>query len=279
MGLGELLGKGMTAEVYAWENGLVVKLYLAGIPSDWAGYEWKIARSIVDAGVPAPVAYELVELEARTGIVYERLIGHSLLNELLSDLTGAEQVVREMAELHAAIHRCKASSDSDLPRQAERLEREIRESRDVLQGREEELVEVLGELEAASLNGYVCHGDLHPDNIIRTAEGLRAIDWMNASSGAPHCDIARTSLMFLSPYLPDGSPFGSQEHIMAFKKQMNGVYLEHYGSIMEVDQVMIEKWFIPVAAARLRENVPGEQQWLLSIIDKFLAERNTGQHL
>jgi len=36
MSLGELLGKGMTAEVYAWENGLVVKLYLAGIPVDWA---------------------------------------------------------------------------------------------------------------------------------------------------------------------------------------------------------------------------------------------------
>ncbi|MFF2092866.1 phosphotransferase family protein [Paenibacillus sp. NPDC058174] len=271
MRLGELLGKGMTAEVYEWESGLVMKLYLAGIPADWAIYEWKIVKSIVDAGVPAPVAYELAELEGRTGIVYERLIGQSLLNELLSDLDGAEQVVREMAELHAAIHRCKASSD--LPSQAERLEREISESRDVLLGREEELIEVLGELEAASPSGYVCHGDLHPDNIIRTADGLRAIDWMNASSGDPHCDIARTSLMFLSPYLPDGSTLGTQEQIKAFKKQMNDVYLEHYCSIMEVDRGMIRKWFIPVAAARLRENVPGEQEWLLSIIDEFLAEK------
>ena len=43
-------------------------------------------------------------------------------------------------------------------------------------------------------------------------------------------------------------------------------YLRLYGA----DPREIEQWFLPVMVARLREEVPGEKEWLINEIDKRL---------
>jgi aminoglycoside phosphotransferase (APT) family kinase protein len=42
----------------------------------------------------------------------------------------------------------------------------------------------------------VMHGDLHPDNVILTADGPVVIDWRNAEEGPPEFDIAMTAIIF-----------------------------------------------------------------------------------
>jgi aminoglycoside phosphotransferase (APT) family kinase protein len=42
----------------------------------------------------------------------------------------------------------------------------------------------------------VVHGDLHPLNVIATADGPVVIDWRNAEEGPPAFDIAMTAIIF-----------------------------------------------------------------------------------
>lgn len=56
----------------------------------------------------------------------------------------------------------------------------------------------------------VVHGDLHPLNVIATADGPVVIDWCNAEEGPPEFDVAMTALIFaqvaLDPAYQDLSP-------------------------------------------------------------------------
>jgi tRNA A-37 threonylcarbamoyl transferase component Bud32 len=42
----------------------------------------------------------------------------------------------------------------------------------------------------------VVHGDLHPANVILTADGPMVIDWRNAEEGPPEFDVAMTAIIF-----------------------------------------------------------------------------------
>lgn len=69
---GELSARGRTAEVYAWGDQQILKLYFSEFPSHWVDYELKIARVVQDAGLPSPKVGEIVEVNGRRGLVYER---------------------------------------------------------------------------------------------------------------------------------------------------------------------------------------------------------------
>jgi hypothetical protein len=78
-GIGPLLGRGRTADVHAWGDDRVVKLFLAGSPSDFAERESRIAAVVSSTGVPAPDFYGVVTVDDRTGLFYERVSGSPML--------------------------------------------------------------------------------------------------------------------------------------------------------------------------------------------------------
>jgi Predicted aminoglycoside phosphotransferase len=265
MSKGSLMGKGMTAEVYEWGEKQALKLYYEGIPRDWVQYEAEIGRTVFEAGVPAPEVYEQVEADGRSGLLYERIAGRSLLMNMLHHLDRAELYAALLARLHADIHCCRTSR---LPRQKDRLAMFIRQSSPYLG---ERVQPVLDELERLPEGDSICHGDLHPDNVLQSEseETLTAIDWMDASSGDPLCDVARTSMIFLSPFI-SMPPLSISP---AVGKRLNEAYLTEYIRLTGAEAAGIDRWRLPVAAARLREQVPGEQEWLLAYIDRQLEAR------
>ncbi|WP_344232305.1 phosphotransferase [Kribbella hippodromi] len=56
----------------------------------------------------------------------------------------------------------------------------------------------------------VVHGDLHPQNVISSANGLTVIDWRDASEAPAELDIAKTAIIFaqiaLDPEWAEASP-------------------------------------------------------------------------
>lgn len=260
MTAGQLIGKGMTAEVYEWGEGQVVKLYYGNIPKDWLHYETEIGTAVYKAGVPAPEVFGQVEVDGRSGLVYEKIAGPSLLALMLHDMDKAEHYSSLLAQLHADIHRCRAYR---LPRQKDRMAMFVRQSAAFLGDRVEP---VLTELERLPEGESVCHGDFHPDNVLQAGGRLTVIDWIDANSGDPLCDAARTSMMFLSPFVsmpPLSIPSETGQ-------RLNEAYLSEYCRLTGADRAAIDRWRLPVAAARLREQIPGEREWLLAYIDRQL---------
>lgn len=265
--VGAKIGEGRVAEVYEWgpDRDRVVKLYQPGYPPDWIRYEAKVGSAVQAAGVPAPGVFELVEVDERQGLLFERMPGKMLREWMLESPDEWRRFATEMAGLHYSIHRCTAAG---LPRQKDRLAGAIKQSEELLK---ERLNPVLRCLDALPEGDRVCHGDFHPDNILYTGVSSVAIDWVDASTGNPLGDVARTSLMFLSPYVPPGTPEGiTGTLIQEMKQQLNRVYLDEYYRLAGVDENDCKAWLLPVAAARLRENVPGERPWLLELIDDQL---------
>ena len=74
-----IIGIGRTAEVYEWGQDKVLKLYFDWFPKDWIDYEAEIGYSINKAGVSSPTIYGIVEVEGRKGIIFQRIIGKTML--------------------------------------------------------------------------------------------------------------------------------------------------------------------------------------------------------
>ena len=80
---GQLLAEGRTAEIYAWGASQVLKLYRQGWPARSAQYEYRQALASQQTGYRVPAVGELVEVDGRHGITYQRVEGRTMLQEIM----------------------------------------------------------------------------------------------------------------------------------------------------------------------------------------------------
>ena len=259
---GELIGRGRTAEVYAWGEGRVLKLYNAALPPSWVDYEAGIGRAVHEAGVPSPAVFDIVEVDGRRGIVYERVDGPSMLTILSRQpLRGAELGAR-MGETHAQIH---AQTTDRLPTAHERLTREIGRA-DLSPEVRDAALQRLAQLPQMS---QVCHGDFHPDNVVLTPKGPKVIDWTNAVRACPEADVARSLLMFRIGAAPSG--WVLKVALLVVRRVFIDAYLRRYRHLRSLDMTLVNAWMLPVAAARANERIPEEQAKLAQLISNTMA--------
>jgi thiamine kinase-like enzyme len=260
MKLGKKLGSGMTAEVYEISNDNVLKLFLENIPTEWVEYEFKIAHEAGKIFDLAPKSYQIETVGKRTGIVYERAFGEELSKLLQEDPKKAELFGDAMGRIHAEMH---TLSTENLPPQKERYESEIKASGSILNDKLEKVLSKLASLESKKI---LCHGDLHLGNIMLFEKKHSVIDWMNSCSGNPAADVCRTLLMLETPYSVQTVAEELQQVVNEILTLVKKSYLKSYLSKSESTIEKIEAWRPIVAAARLKENIPGEQDWLLAMI-------------
>lgn len=113
----------------------------------------------------------------------------------------------------------------------------------------------------------LCHGDCHPGNIIISAGGPVAIDWNDAATGHPLADVARTHLLLQIA----NTPSQAQPPLERLRLQLCDTYLNHYLISTGRDRRELEDWQIPVAAARLAERVPGEEERILQMLAQRMS--------
>jgi tRNA A-37 threonylcarbamoyl transferase component Bud32 len=261
-----IIGRGRTAAVYDIGDGKVLKLFYGEFPRAACERECKNAEALNDTGIRAPRCFGLKDVDGRTGIVYERVAGRSLLDRLSSSPGEAREIAKSLAALQYSMRDVSVGGLTD---QKEYLSAAIFASTDALGSRLPRIIERLGALEGGNA---VCHGDLHPGNVIESEGGLYMIDWMAAVRGNLAGDVARTWLLLNSPFMPDGVPFFMRFLSGALKKYLLRLWLREYFALSGASFGDIRKWILPLAAARLRENVPGEDRWLMRLIDAELRD-------
>lgn len=202
-GLGDRLGGGGSSEVYAWGEGRVVKLFLAAY--DFAAErEHEVARAVHAAGVASPAVHGVVEVDGRRGIVFERVDGPTLLDQLLRGERSPAEVGGTLAAVHLAIHRATIPTLPDLAA-------ELRE-----RGR------------AVPAGDIVFHGDFHPGNVIAGPGGPRTIDWVNGHLAPRAADVARTVMAVRYQALRPEQPAEALGRERAVRARILDCYLTDY---------------------------------------------------
>ncbi len=268
MTVGVLLGKGMTAEVYKWQQGKALKLFFENIPGHWIEYESTVGTAISHAGLPSPAVYGIIAYKNRRGIVYQEIEGESMLATLMRRPWRILKYARQLAKLHYHIHSAEADN---LPLNKSGMMTAIKASEALKETTKEQIIKYIGALPDGS---NICHGDFHPDNILLQGNGgAVVIDWSNTYYGSPLSDVARTILIITTPYMPEGTPPLIKMLSGHLKRILSSCYIKEYTRLSKLRQEDIKAWLLPMAAARLWERIPGEEKWLIEIINRELKAR------
>lgn len=262
MELGLRVGVGQTAEVFEWGPNQVLKLHYDWVPLEWVQHQLTIDRLIEVTGAPCPKVFESIELDGRIGIIYERVRGKSLVRLLETTPQATLRCGHAMATLHYKLHQLIPPYPPSLK---ENLHEAIFRSQSQLDPTT--FTQILSRLDTLPDGQSICHGDLHPDNILMDESGNYVIvDWMNASIGHPLADVARTFLMLSSPFIPPD--FGALTTVLlrTIRPLLRYTYMREYRRLSGSSMRDIRAWLPPVAAARLKEEIPGERDWLMKLI-------------
>ncbi len=189
-GHGDLVATGRTSEVFAHGPGAVVKVPRPGVPPHWARVEAGIADAVHRAGVPCPEVRGLVEVDGRESIVFERIDGPSLWDRMVAEPSAMAELVAVLVGLQRSINQVRCLPP--IPRLSDRIGSKILAADGLEEAERAEAARLAASLPQGTA---LCHGDLHPANVLLSDRGPVVIDWFDAAAGSPVSDVVRTSLL------------------------------------------------------------------------------------
>lgn len=259
-----MIGQGNTAQIYEYGSDKIVKLYKNGISNEVCEKEFYITQNVNLAFGICPKAYETIHSDDRNGIIFEKIKGTTMLHEMLSKVWTIKKQSKALAKYHIAIQR---KVNFQLPSVKNKLIQDIKAAEELTMIEKDRLYLYINQLPDGDT---LCHFDFHPGNIIMNAEKPIVIDWMTACVGDGVADVARTCLMLKHGELATKSQF-LKMLISKFQNIVLKNYLSEYLRISDVTLKDIQKWEIPVAAARLREWITDdEKSKLLKLVRKYI---------
>ncbi len=261
-----LIARGRTAELYAWGDGQALKLFYSWCPPEWIDREIMANSELATGYLRVPHLFGSVEVEDRRGLIYERVEGLSMLRLLPRYPWRIVSFAHQFARLQVEIHKIKTNR---LPELSTGLQHTIEQVENLSVAQKKRIIE---RLEVLPGGDSLCHFDFHPDQVLMTSNGPVVIDWMTAFRGSPAADVARTSIMLLfgrAPYMKRLQALILASGQKVFYSEYRKQYLKLNPTVRLAD---IRAWMLPVAAGRLRENIPGEENLLINFINQELEK-------
>ena len=157
--------------------------------------------AVFAAGGPAPQVFGVVILEGRLGIVLSRFDGPTLLQLTRTGAVTRGQAGAILAALCRAVHKTPPPpgvlslhgwADAWLRSASGQLPAPIAPG-------------ILALVERLQPGEELCHGDLHPGNVIMTAEGPRLVDWSGTVRAPAAYDLGISHILLteLAPEVVD----------------------------------------------------------------------------
>ncbi len=244
----------------------VVKVPFAATPDSWIRDEAIYSDAARRTGAPVPEFLGFDRHHGRLASVYRRARGPVMSTAVVADPSIADGCGQTLARLQADL--AARPAPVAIPRQIDRLRCKIRIAAAHLDARLDIAAASLPPVERCLL----CHGDLHPSNIVLTADGPMLVDWFDACRGEPVADVARTWLL-LSPALSATSHLGAPPDELVDRVRI--AYLEAARAAFAIDESDLAQWQAVAAVARIAEGF--EARPLLALWRRWAATRATGE--
>lgn len=244
MGNLEMIGQGATSKIYR-EGARALKLYQK-MPFAVVEEEAKLQSFAVQAGLPVPAVYGVRVLEDGDVLLeMDYIPGRPVFYEKM-DKEQRKSAILTLVTQQCEIHKISAP---ELPGLGDRLVWKIENNPYLAPELQAELKLLLHSLDKGMQ--CLCHGDLHPLNILWDGKKHWIIDWVDAAAGDPRADACRTYLIFRQ-----------------YMARYAGVYLRLYCKAAGVPQEEVLDWLPVIAAARMTENMDEKsRKKLLAIVE------------
>jgi aminoglycoside phosphotransferase (APT) family kinase protein len=258
--LGDVVAHGSRSVVHAYGRGAVIKVPKPTTPASWIRAEAEYVEAVRAVGAPAPALLGMEEIFGRPASVWEHVEGPSLWQQVVDRPDRSAAIGRALADVQLALF--ELVTPVTLPDQRDRLSSKIRWSAAHVDASLAAALDLLPRREGAP---RLCHGDLHPSNVIVSQDGPVLVDWFDACGGDRVADVARSSLTLLShgATTPSHLP-GSDPRTLAVLTQ---AYLSRLQESLDIPPSLLSRWQAVNAAARLAEGVPREP--LLEVCRRF----------
>jgi Ser/Thr protein kinase RdoA (MazF antagonist) len=246
---------------------VVVKVPKPTTPDSWIRAEAEYVEAARAVGAPAPALLGMEQIFGRQASVWERVDGPSLWKQVVDRPDRSAAVGRSLADVQLALF--ELVPPVTLPDQRDRLTSKIRWSAANLDA---SLAAALDLLPARTGTPRLCHGDLHPSNVIVSEDGLVLVDWFDAARGDRVADIARSSLTLLGDgaTTPRHLP-GSDPRTLAV---LTRAYLSRLQESLDIPPALLARWQAINAVARLAEGVSREP--LLEVWRRYAWAQRSG---
>jgi aminoglycoside phosphotransferase (APT) family kinase protein len=246
---GDLVASGSRSSVHSYGRGAVVKVPAPSTPEGWIRFEARYAEAARAAGAPAPRLLGIEQIAGRTASVWERVEGTSMWDHVAERPDRGAELGRLLADVQHDL--VVLVPPVTLPRQRDRLMSKIRLAAATVDA---SLARALEFVPPQAGTPCLCHGDLHPSNVLLGRDGPVIVDWFDASRGDPIADVARSSLLLLS----EGAD--PPRHLPGADRATLGVltdaYLARLGEHLEIDHELLARWQAVNAVARIAEGGP-----------------------
>lgn len=256
---GPLIAAGRTSDVYEYGADSVIKVPRPAVPAHWAALEARHTAEVRSLGAPAPEVRDVVDVDGRDAIVFERVHGPSMWELLLDAPDRATDLGRELAAIHERI--MTVGIPLGLVGIVDRMESKVG---DVGSFADDERDEAVRAITALPRGAALLHGDLHPGNVLMSDAGPAVIDWFDAAVGHPVADVVRSSLLIRPfdraierPHMPGAAVGVLQELHDAYVRSM-AAFLAPAGDDLPM-------WEAVVAASRLAEEAEADESPLLAM--------------
>lgn len=244
------------------KDGRIIKLLMRSVTRQRAERELLFVRRVAAVGLPVWQIEDLVCCEGRWGLVGERLPAKttSLAKRLMRHPWEIDRWFQGFVALHKQINEAPGKGFPPLRR---RLARRIRSSRLPKQ----EIQSSLKRLRALPDGDRLCHGDLHPANILLADGRLLAIDWASAGRGPRELDVARTAFLLRFGTAPGVASSLLRPLASHYARLYQARRLEEEG----MSSAAVTAWRLPIIAARLARREDAERSYFTNLLLEEIA--------
>lgn len=235
----EILAKRENKVIYR-DGDKVIKVFNEGYSKANVLNEALNQARVEEAGLNIPRLHEVTKIDGKWAIVIEYIEGKTLEELMKENPEKKEEYIERLVTVQTEIlsHRVPLLN---------KLKDKMHSKISMTDLDATTRYELHTRLDATPKHNKVCHGDLHPSNIIITKDDKAyIIDWAHVTQGNGAADAARIFLLFSL----EGDTEGAEMYINAFCKKT------------DTAKQYVQKWIPIVAASQMTKGIEKEKELL-----------------